>query len=258
MRYALALAYQGTHFKGWQTQNNLPTIQETIEKALSYVADEPIQVTAAGRTDAGVHAAKQVIHFDTSCERPLHAWVFGCNSQLPSDISVQWVQPISQDFHARFSATARRYRYYIHNRRERPALLREQLTWHCRPLDVPSMQKAALYLLGEHDFSAFRAADCQSHSTNRTVEFIQLTASDDIICLDIQANAFLHHMVRNIVGTLFVIGEKKQPPEWMKAVLENADRKKAGITAPPEGLYMVDVVYPESFELPKTPLFNLL
>ncbi|PIQ42644.1 MAG: tRNA pseudouridine(38-40) synthase TruA [Gammaproteobacteria bacterium CG11_big_fil_rev_8_21_14_0_20_46_22] len=256
-RFALALNYLGTEYKGWQSQPGLSTVQGELERALSSVANEPIAVFCAGRTDAGVHAAKQVVHFDTTAERDLYNWVLGVNSNLPKDIAVKWMQPVGEDFHARFSATARHYRYFLYHQRNRDSLLQGRAAHHCMPLDIASMQTAAAYFLGEHDFSSFRAIECQANTTVRTVSRIELTAHNNLLCLDIKANAFLHHMVRNIMGTLLAVGAGKEKPEWVKDVIEAKDRTVAGITAPAEGLYMVDIDYPKVFDFPKDPLFHL-
>lgn len=250
MRLAAGVEYDGSYFHGWQEQGDLATVQLEVERALSAVADEKIKVICAGRTDAGVHATQQIIHFDTTAERPLHSWLFGVNSNLPSTVSVRWLQPVSDDFHARFSAISRRYHYYIYNQRIRSALLWRYTTWQCLPLEVQLMQTAAQCLIGEHDFSSFRASQCQSHSPIRKIDFINLTRQGDIICLDIQANAFLQHMVRNIAGVLMSIGSGKKPASWIDEVLHAKARAQGGVTAQPNGLYLVEVGYPAEFNLP--------
>lgn len=259
MRIAAGVEYDGSYFHGWQEQGDLPTVQHEVERALSEVAAENIKVICAGRTDAGVHATQQIIHFDTCAERPLHSWLFGVNSNLPATISMRWVHPVSDQFHARFSALSRRYHYYIYNHRIRSALLRRYTSWQCRPLDVELMQNAAQYLVGEHDFSSFRASQCQAHSPIRKIDFINLTRQGDLICLDIQANAFLQHMVRNIAGVLMAIGIGQEPSTWIEDVLHAKARARGGVTAQPNGLYLVEVGYPANFNLPielNLPLFR--
>lgn len=257
-KYAIALDYLGTAYKGWQAQNDqVKTIQAELEKALSFVANEPISVVCAGRTDAGVHAARQIVHFETAVEREMHSWVLGTNTQLPDDVAVKWIMPVADDFHARFSAKSRRYRYFIMNQRQRSSLYHGRAYWHCMPLHHEKMHEAAQYLLGEHDFSSFRAVECQSKTPMRHVDFIHITRQHHLICVDIQANAFLHHMVRNIVGTLLPVGESKIPPCEIETILNARDRTVAGVTAPAEGLYMVDVAYPETYDLLTEPLFSL-
>jgi tRNA pseudouridine38-40 synthase len=253
MRLAAAVEYDGSYFHGWQQQGNLTTVQHAVEHALTKIAGEQVKVICAGRTDAGVHASQQIIHFDTLADRPLHGWIFGTNSNLPATVSLQWIQLVPETFHARFSALNRRYRYYIYNHPVRPALLRRYASWQCWPLDLEQMQKAANYLVGEHDFSSFRASDCQAHSPVRRIDFIQLTKKDNIICLDIQANAFLQHMVRNIAGVLMAIGSGKKPLSWIEEVLQAKARAAGGVTAPPNGLYLVAVGYPAEFGLPSAP-----
>jgi tRNA pseudouridine38-40 synthase len=250
MRLAAAVEYDGSYFHGWQEQGDLATVQLEIERAFSVVANEKIKVVCAGRTDAGVHATQQIIHFDTTAERPLHSWLFGVNSNLPATVSIRWVEPVSDEFSARFSAKSRRYHYYIYNQRIRSALLRRYTSWQCWPLDVEVMQEAAQCLIGEHDFSSFRASQCQAHSPIRTIDFINLTRNGDIICLDIQANAFLQHMVRNIAGVLMTIGSGKAPVSWIEEVLAAKQRAAGGVTAQPNGLYLVEVGYPKEFNLP--------
>jgi tRNA pseudouridine38-40 synthase len=250
MRFAAAIEYDGSHFHGWQEQGELATVQREVERALSDVADETIKVICAGRTDASVHATQQIIHFDSTAERPLHSWLLGANSNLPQTISIRWVVPVSDEFHARFSANMRRYHYYIYNHPVRSALLRSYTSWQCRPLDVEMMQNAAQHLVGEHDFSSFRASACQAHSPVRRIDFIDLKRDGDIILLDIQANAFLQHMVRNIAGVLMKIGSGKAPVSWAQEVLNAKARASGGVTAEPNGLYLVEVGYPAEINLP--------
>jgi tRNA pseudouridine38-40 synthase len=250
MRIVLGVEYDGTELSGWQRQAHAPSVQQALESALSRVADAPVEVTCAGRTDAGVHATHQVVHFDTEASRPERAWIRGVNSNLPSSIGVRWVRQADDDFHARFSATSRSYRYLILSDPVRPVLLRNQVAWTWEPLALAPMQQAARHLLGEHDFSSFRATACQARHAVRTVLRLQLSAVGQGIALDIEANAFLHHMVRNIAGALMAVGAGRQPPDWVKQVLEARDRTLAGVTAPPGGLYLAGVRYPERFGIP--------
>ncbi|GLK88414.1 tRNA pseudouridine synthase A [Pseudomonas turukhanskensis] len=251
-RIALGVEYKGSRYRGWQRQaSGVATIQEELEKALSRVADSPVVLNCAGRTDAGVHACGQVVHFDTQAERTLKAWVMGANINLPHDISVTWAKVMPAHFHARFKAVARRYRYVIYNDQIRPAHLGEEITWNHRPLDVERMREAAQYLVGEHDFSAFRAGQCQAKSPIKKMHHLRVTQHGKMIVLDLRANAFLHHMVRNIAGVLMTIGAGERPVEWMKEVLESRIRRTGGVTAHPFGLYLVQVEYPAEFVLPE-------
>lgn len=253
-RVSLCVAYNGAAFHGWQYQSSgLPTIQAELERALSRVADHRISVTCAGRTDAQVHATWQVVHFDTVADRPLKAWVRGTNSHLPEAISVNWAQHVPSDFDARFSATARRYLYLIHNHSVRSALLSELLTREHRPLDIVSMNQAGTALLGERDFTSFRAANCQSNTPMRNVHHLRIHRRDTLVVIDIAANAFLQHMVRNIAGVLMDVGAGVRPVKWVAELLECRDRSRASRTALPNGLYLVDVAYPTDFELPAGP-----
>lgn len=251
-RYAIALSYDGSHYHGWQAQCRppLPTIQETLESSLSRIANAPIRVHCAGRTDAGVHASHQVVHFDSPVLRDEKAWVVGSNSHLPSNIGITWARLVPKTFHARFSATARRYRYLIVNTPVRPALLSHGVTWYRLPLDARVMHTGAQMLQGEHDFSSFRAAACQAHHATRTIHRISVERYADIIVIDVTANAFLHHMVRNIAGVLMTIGCKEQSLDWVRQVLNARDRTLAAMTAPSHGLYLIDVSYPPEFYLP--------
>jgi len=249
MRIALGVEYQGSGFSGWQFQDQTRTAQGELDKALSQIANHPVTTTCAGRTDSGVNASGQIVHFDTTAERPLRAWTFGTNTALPHDISVQWAQEVSDDFHARFSAHWRRYRYIISNRPVRSALLHHRATWWRYPLDAERMHRAAQHLVGEHDFSTYRAVACQAHSPVRTIHAIQVQRHGDLIVLEVRANAFLQHMVRNIVGVLLPIGEGEQPTDWTQTLLNYRDRTKGGITAPPDGLSLIEVGYPD-FDLP--------
>jgi tRNA pseudouridine38-40 synthase len=250
MRVALGIEYDGTSYNGWQRQKNGIGVQQRLEEALALVANEPVEVVCAGRTDTGVHASGQVVHFDTSADRSDRGWLLGANTNLPPDISVSWVQFVSDDFHARFSATSRRYRYVILNRLQRSALHRHRAWWVHQPLDETIMHEAAQSLLGEHDFSAFRAAGCQANSAMRDLTSIGVARSGDWVTLDVTANAFLMHMVRNITGTLAAIGQGEQPVGWIREVLDSRDRTLGGVTAPPHGLTLIAVHYPGSFGIP--------
>jgi tRNA pseudouridine38-40 synthase len=249
-RYAAGLEYDGRAYSGWQFQTGLHTVQGVIQSALSRVADCPVETVCAGRTDAGVHASAQVLHFDSDAARAERAWRLGANTYLPGDTSVLWVREVPVHFHARFSATARSYRYLILNRDSRPGLDNGRATWERRPLDHERMNACAQVLVGEHDFSAFRAIECQSKSPVRRVERVAVTREGDWVRLDITANAFLHHMVRNVAGLLMAVGEGDSPPERVAAVLASRDRKINAATAPPDGLYLAGVRYPAEFGLP--------
>ncbi|MCP8466603.1 tRNA pseudouridine(38-40) synthase TruA [Pseudomonas sp. ZM23] len=251
-RIALGVEYKGARYRGWQRQEDgVPSVQAALEKALSKVADGPVSVSCAGRTDAAVHASGQVVHFDTTVERPLKAWMMGGNANLPADISVTWAKVMPAHFHARFSAMARRYRYVIYNDPIRPAHLAEEVTWNHRPLDASRMRAAAASLVGTHDFTSFRAVQCQAKSPVKTVHHLEVIEHGRFIVLDIRANAFLHHMVRNFAGVLMTIGAGERPVEWASEVLAACDRRAGGVTAHPYGLYLVRVEYPEEFELPQ-------
>ncbi len=251
MRIALGIEYDGSGFCGWQTQQRGRTVQGCVEAALAKVANEPVRVVCAGRTDAGVHATGQVIHFDTNVSRSPRSWVLGTNVNLPADISVCWAQPVNDDFHARFQAHERRYRYVILNRMTRPALLRNRVCWIHQSLACELMSEAARPLLGEHDFSSFRAASCQAKHAVRTLINLEVQRSGDYVYIDVTANAFLYHMVRNLAGVLMAIGHGEQPASWAREVLEARDRTVGGVTAPAAGLYFVGVLYPQSFALPE-------
>ncbi len=250
MRIALGIEYDGTSYNGWQRQKNGIGVQQRLEEALSLVANETVEVHCAGRTDTGVHASGQVAHFDTQADRSERGWLLGANTNLPPDINVSWVRRVGDDFHARFSATARSYRYRILNRLQRSALHRHRAWWVHQPLDEQRMHEAAQQLLGEHDFSAFRAAGCQANSAAREVTRVAVTRRGDWLTLRITANAFLMHMVRNITGTLVAIGQGEQAVGWLAEVLESRDRTLGGITAPAQGLTLVGVEYPEAWGIP--------
>ena len=250
MRIALGIEYDGTGFFGWQRLTHGPSIQAQVEAALSFVADHEVAVTCAGRTDAGVHARCQVVHFDSDAARDERAWTLGANTRLPVGVSVLWARQVPDDFHARFSARARRYRYTILNRAIRPALDARYVSWERRPLDDGTMHEAAQVLVGEHDFSAFRAISCQAAHARRAVQQISVGREGEHVHVDIQANAFLHHMVRNIVGSLFEVGAGERPVEWIAEVLASRDRKRAGATAPSQGLTFIGPRYPAEWALP--------
>jgi tRNA pseudouridine38-40 synthase len=255
-RYALGVEYVGAAYRGWQVQayDNVPTIQAEVERALSVIANHPVQVICAGRTDAGVNASHQVVHFDSWAERNDRAWVLGTNSHLPDDISIKWATKVPGCFHARFSAKERRYRYMIYTSPSRPAILAGGVTWTHRHLDIERMQQAAAHLHGEHDFTSYRAVGCQARSPVREIRSLSVYRSGQLIVIDVSANAFLHHMVRNIAGVLMAVGAGDRSPDWALEVLEARDRRQGGVTAPPDGLYFVDVRYPDLFKLPKVPL----
>jgi tRNA pseudouridine38-40 synthase len=257
-RFAMGLEYDGNSYRGWQTQASASSVQAQVEKALSFVAGHPIEVYAAGRTDAQVHATCQVIHFDANVDRGERGWVLGACTELPDDIASLWIKSVPEHFHARYSAESRSYRYVILNRLVRPSLERARMCWERRPLDAPAMHLAAQALIGEHDFSSFRAAECQSSTPMRRVEQIAVERDDHLVSLTVTANAFLHHMVRNIVGVLLAIGRGERPIEWAGEVLAAKDRRAGGVTAPPQGLYLSGVRYPSEFGLPSEPAVNPL
>ncbi|MBS0591063.1 MAG: tRNA pseudouridine(38-40) synthase TruA [Proteobacteria bacterium] len=250
MRIALGIEYDGTDFHGWQRLTHTASVQATIEAALSKVADHSVDVICAGRTDAGVHARCQVVHFDTSASRSERGWTLGTNANLPPSIAVRWAQSVADDFHARFSARARRYRYTILNRPVRAALDARHVAWERAPLDAVAMHAAAQALVGEHDFSAFRTVACQARSPMRCVQAISVVREGDRVVLEIQANAFLHHMVRNIVGSLLPIGRGEEKPEWIAQLLAGRNRALAGPTAMSQGLVFLHPFYPARFGLP--------
>jgi tRNA pseudouridine38-40 synthase len=251
MKIALGLEYDGGKFKGWQWQQGARTVQGSVEAALTRVANHPVKVVCAGRTDAGVHAAGQVVHFETHAQRSMRSWVLGANANLPPDIGVTWAQSTADDFHARFSAISRRYRYIILNRWLRPILLRTKIAWQRLPLDEKRMQEAAAYLVGEHDFTSFQALACQAKNPVRTMYELSVNREEDCVYVDVHANAFLYHMVRNITGVLMSIGSGDRPPRWAAELLQIRDRGRGGITAPADGLYLVHISYAASFGLPE-------
>lgn len=252
-RYAACVEYRGTHYHGWQKQSHAISVQGELEAAISKVADHAVYTTAAGRTDTGVHGIGQIIHFDCVNYRPDHAWLRGINTYLPNDIVVRWIQPVSKHFHARYGARSRSYRYIILNRNSPPGYLTGLATWHRAELDLNSMKTAATALQGEHDFSAFKAAGCQNKNPTKHVTHLSISRSGDWVWLDITANGFLHHMVRNIAGTLMRVGIGEQTPEWVEFVLQSKNRAIAGITAPADGLYFWKVLYDAEFALPDPP-----
>lgn len=243
MRIALGLEYDGSGFCGWQSQAGGGSVQDALESALSVVADAPTRAVCAGRTDAGVHALSQVVHFDTAAVRPDTAWVRGVNAHLPAAVAVRWARPVAADFHARFSALGRRYRYLLLNRGERPGLMAARVGWFHRPLDADAMAAAAGLLLGEHDFSAFRAAECQAKSPVKTLRRAEVKRHGDLLVLDFEASAFLHHMVRNLVGALVYVGKGAHPPMWVGELLDGRDRARAAPTFEASGLYFAGVNY---------------
>jgi tRNA pseudouridine38-40 synthase len=249
-RIAVGIEYDGSAYAGWQTQPSVPTLQQITEGALARIAAGPVQLTCAGRTDAGVHALGQVAHFDTNARRTSRAWVLGANTELPADVNVSWAVPVAAHFHARYSAEARTYRYVILNRLARSALAASRAAWIHRALDHERMAEAAQLLLGEHDFSAFRAAECQAKSPVRRLERLEVARRGDWLYIEATANAFLHHMVRNIAGLLIAIGKGKAPVAWAQEVLLGRDRRRAAATAPAAGLYLLAVRYPAAFALP--------
>ena len=250
MRIALGIEYDGTDFLGWQRLSHDPSVQASLERALSFVAAEPIEVTCAGRTDAGVHGRCQVVHFDTDVQRDMRGWVLGTCSNLPAAVAVMWAQPVSSDFHARFSARSRRYRYTILNRSIRPALDVRYVAWERQALDAERMHAAAQALIGEHDFTAFRALSCQAKHARREVKALQVRREDAQVIVEIEANAFLHHMVRNIVGSLLPIGRGEQPVDWIETLLAGRNREVAGPTAAASGLTFIGPRYEQHWGLP--------
>lgn len=254
MKIALGIEYDGSQYFGWQRQQEVVSVQGQLERALSKIANEEIAVFCAGRTDAGVHATGQVVHFETQAIREDVAWTMGVNAHLPKNIAVRWAKPVPDDFHARFSATARRYRYVIYNHRYRPAILGAGVSHYHHPLDEHKMHNAAQYLLGENDFTSFRAAQCQSKTPWRNMQHITVSRQNHYLIVDIKANAFVHHMVRNIVGSLLEVGYGNKPENWLGELLQAKDRTLAAATAKAEGLYLVAVDYPEIFAIPKSDL----
>lgn len=257
-RIVLGIEYDGSAYSGWQWQVEHRSVQAELEAALTKVANRPVSVICAGRTDAGVHALEQVVHFDTEVERELHAWRMGGNTNLPEDIRITWAKLAVGDFHARYSAIARFYRYVIYNRPVASALLRKQVTRCYESLDEKLMHQAAQHLIGSHDFSSFRAQGCQSKSPQRMMHFIEVYRDGNRVIMDICANAFVHHMVRNIAGVLMAVGTGKQNVDWPRFLLKAKDRKQGGVTASPYGLYLGGICYPERYGIDRDPIFARL
>lgn len=250
MRIALGVEYDGSQYCGWQFQDGVATVQNVLECALAKVANTPIRVITAGRTDAGVHASAQVVHFETGVERSDFSWLRGASRYLPDDVTVLWARHVDDKFHARFSAIERGYQYIILNRRERPAILHKKVTWEYRPLDIALMQSAADSLVGKHDFNAYRAVACQAKSPVRDLRELSIVRHGDFVVINARADAFLHHMIRNIAGVLCTIGAGQMAPAWAQEVLVSCDRTRGGVTAPPDGLYLNEILYPEEFGIP--------
>ncbi len=251
MRIALGVEYDGAPFSGWQTQREgVVTVQGNVESALAKVADHPVRVFCAGRTDTGVHGLGQVVHFDSKATRDMRAWVYGTNAHLPDSVAITWAKPVPETFHARFSAIRRRYRYVIYYRPVRSPFMNTRVTWSYRKLVIERMAEAARYLLGEHDFTSYRALGCQAHSPVRSLYRLDVSQEGPFIYLDLEANGFLHHMVRNIAGVLMTIGAGEAEPIWAQQILELKDRSKGGVTAPSSGLYLCEITYPDTYQLP--------
>jgi len=265
-RIVLGVQYDGANWCGWQTQPDGRTVQDRMEAALKSFTQQDVDTICAGRTDTGVHALEQIVHFDTPLDRDISSWVRGVNTFLPPSIAVRWAKEVLTDngtgtvtdFHARFSATARQYQYLLYNHQVRSPMLAERAGWVFRPLSLERMQEAAAHLLGEHDFSAFRAAQCQAKSPVKTMSLLTIEQRGDMFLFTLKANAFLHHMVRNILGSLIAVGIGNQPPEWIKTVLEGRDRTFAAPTFMPDGLYLAKIDYDPKWELPQAPLVNPL
>ena len=252
MRFALGLEYCGRDFTGWQSQPDGRGVQDALERALAKIADASVATIAAGRTDTGVHASMQVVHFDADADRPETAWVRGVNANLPDEVAVLWARPVAPEFHARFDARARHYTYLLTVRPVRPALSAGRVGWYHRNLDVAAMQQAGVALVGTHDFSAFRAAECQAKSPVRTLSSVSIATAGEMVRFDFSANAYLHHMIRNIVGALVYVGAGKQPSSWLGELLEGRDRTRSAPTFAPDGLYFTGVEYEAKWELPST------
>lgn len=253
MKIAGCIEYDGARFCGWQIQHGQPTVQEAVETALTDIANHPVRVHCAGRTDTGVHACGQVFHFETDSQRSEFNWVMGVNAKLPVGVSLIWTKEVDQKFHARFSAVSRRYRYVLLNRRVRPSYLAQRISWFPRSLNVERMREAASSLIGTHDFSAFRSSRCRNKVPVKTVTTLDVGQADNWFWFDVEASGFLHHMVRNFVGVLLSIGCGDQDIYWARQVLEQKDRTLAGITAPADGLYFVSASYSEEYPLPAIP-----
>jgi len=252
MRIALAIEYAGDAFCGWQSQASACSVQDALERALGSIASQRVATAAAGRTDAGVHATSQIVHFDADADRPPSAWIRGVNALLPKVAAILWAQPVADDFHARFAATARHYTYLLLARSERPGLLAKRVGWYHASLDVGAMRAGAAHLAGVHDFSAFRAAECQAKSPVKSLTRIAIDVQGSLIRFDFSADAFLQHMLRNIIGSLVYVGAGKHPPDWIARLLSARDRTRAAPTFAPDGLYLTGADYPERFALPNT------
>ena len=252
MRIALGVEYDGNPYSGWQSQPDAPNIQDTLQAALSGIAGAPISIIAAGRTDTGVHALEQVVHFDTEATRPLNAWVRGANALLPESVAVLWAHEVPDEFHARFSAQARSYQYVLINRPSRSAVYHGKVGWFHAPLDADAMREAGKFLLGNHDFSAFRSSECQARTPIKNLQRLDIEQRGDTIIFDLTADAFLHHMVRNIVGCLLYVGKGKHPPQWLREVLESRNRNHAAPTFAPGGLYLRRITYDAKWGLPQS------
>jgi tRNA pseudouridine38-40 synthase len=259
MRLALGISYQGQAYEGWQSQLSGRTVQDQLEAALGQFAAQPVSTLCAGRTDAGVHGLMQVIHFDTLLDREEFSWIRGTNRFLPADIAVEWARRVPDEFHSRGSATARRYAYVVLESPVRPSVDAGRVGWVFRPLDGDAMREAAHHLLGEHDFTSFRASSCQSHTPVKTLTRVEITQRGAYWRFDFEANAFLHHMIRNVMGSLLVIGQRQQPAGWMAQVLAARDRDAASPTFSPDGLYFLGPVYDPKWGLPsRTPAYDWL
>ncbi|MCJ8313688.1 MAG: tRNA pseudouridine(38-40) synthase TruA [Saccharospirillaceae bacterium] len=253
-RIALAIEFDGSSFNGWQTQTSgVPTVQQTLQAALSQIANHNVKVICAGRTDTGVHATAMVVHFDTNANRKLYGWVVGSNKLLPKTVSVKWAKEVPLTFHARYSALQRRYRYLLYSSPFRQGILKHGVSWERRELDAELMNTAAKKLLGTHDFTSVRSSGCQAHSPVKTITNISVKQYGQLVVLDLQANSFLYHMVRNIMGLLIPIGAKERPVDWIDQVISEKDRRKGGVNALSHGLYFVGAIYDEKFDLPKLP-----
>lgn len=258
MNIALCVEYSGSNYCGWQRQSHSPSVQQSLEEVLSKIADHPVNVNCAGRTDSGVHSTGQVINFQLNHPRPLKAWAMGANTWLPDDISIRWAREVTHNFHARHSALFRRYRYIIANVNYPSATLKNKVTWYKKSLNAEDMNQGAQALLGENNFTSFQAASCQSTTPFRFIQQISVKRWLDFVVIDVCANAFLHHMVRNIVGCLLEVGCGNQPVNFVAETLSKQDRTQAPATAKPDGLYLVKVIYPENYQLPEMPMGPLL
>ncbi len=256
MKIAFGVEYDGSRFRGWQIQNGARTVQSCLEQALSKIANHPVSAVCAGRTDTGVHAIGQVIHIQTEAQREEWEWIRGTNSNLPDDVNIVWAKVVDGDFHARFSACSRIYRYLIFNRPVRSAVWGGRATWIYRPLDHESMRAGARWLLGRHDFSAFRAAGCQAKSPVKDITRFEINRTGHLITVEIEADAFLYHMVRNIAGVLIAVGTGERHPDWVQEVVSSKDRTHGGITAAPDGLYFMSPTYPLRYAIPRLQDFS--